>query len=186
MRLHRYAMVLAALVTTLVVAGCDSGDGIDTQTPTRSSTTSPGPTSSTPTETVSPEEQAVLAAYAAFYVALDEAQADPQQSQVYLEPVATGAQLETTNGGIKAGILDGIESFGTPVLTPTVASIEVETAEVHDCQDTSEVGTRKIDTGEVLGVGQAEDSARTTLTKVDSVWKVAATDYIDPPGEYCE
>ena len=146
-----------------------------------------GPVTATPTEspTAAPEEQAVFDAYNAFYDAMVKAEADPQQSQVYLEPVATGAQFETTNGAIKARLLDGIEAYGAARLSPKVDSIEGDTAVVHDCQDTSGVGTRKIATGEELTIGREAVSAKTTLKFVDGVWKVAATEFVQPRGAYC-
>ena len=131
------------------------------------------------------EEQAVLDAYLAFYAGVDQAQADPVRSQDYLEPVATGAQFETTNGAIKADIIVGVESFGSPVLNPVVASIEATTAVVRDCQDTSGVGTRNTGTTEPLTIGRNPDSAETTLELVEGRWKVAATSFPEPPEVFC-
>lgn len=142
----------------------------------------PEPSTTAP---VSDEEAEVLAAYRAFYAAVDEAQADPPRSQDYLAPVATGAQFEITNGGIKAGFIEGEEDLGSPVLRPVVESIEGDTAVVHDCQDTSSVETRVRDTGEVLTIGMNPSSATTVLTRVDGAWKVSATDFPPDPAAYC-
>ena len=108
------------------------------------------------------------------------------QSQVHLEPVATGAQFEQTNGAIKANFLAGEETVGSPVLNPEVDSIEGDTAVVHDCQDTSGVRTQKIDWGRGCSrIGRNPSSVETTLQKVDGTWKVSATEYKEPAGVYC-
>ncbi len=178
----------AALVA---VSGCSesTAEGLDLPTPTTpTASNSPTPTATltqAPTPTVPAEEQAVLAAYQAFYAAIVQAEADPVQSQVYLEPVATGLQFETTNGAVKARLLDGEERFGTPVLNPVVQSIEGETAKVQDCQDTSGVGRRKIGSVEPISVGRNPSSAETTLELVEGIWKVAATEFVEPPEAFC-
>lgn len=179
----------------VLLAGCSDDDtgALDLQTPM--TVTSPAesrpsvgtPTSAAPevSDTVATEEQAVLDAYRAFYTALDEAQADPQNSQNYLEPVATGAQFAQANGAIKANFLAGEESVGTPQLRPQVHSIEADTAIVRDCQDTTEVVRRDIDTKEPLVVGQDPDSIEATLTRVSGTWKVASTTFPEDPGAFC-
>lgn len=179
----------------VLLAGCSDDDtgALDLQTPMTvtppaESRPSVGTTTSAAPEvsdTVATEEQAVLDAYRAFYTALDEAQADPQNSQNYLEPVATGAQFEQANGAIKANFLAGEESVGTPQLRPQVHSIEADTAIVRDCQDTTEVVRRDIDTKEPLVVGQDPDSIEATLTRVSGTWKVASTTFPEDPGAFC-
>lgn len=183
-RLTGAALLVSA---SIALAGCNdsaNGDGLDLET-----TTSPSPstTSTSPTETAtaSAGEQAVLDAYEAFYAALAQAYGDPQKSQDYLEPVATGAQFEQTNGAIKANFLAGEETVGSPVLNPVVESIDGTTAVVHDCQDTSGVQTQKIEGGQVLEVGRNPSSVQTTLQNVEGTWKVAATEYMEPAGMYC-
>lgn len=188
LRARTAAVVLAVVV---VLAGCgDDGDGdLDLDTPTTSSSpqSSPSGSGDTPTEsaTVSVEEQAVLDAYYAFYDGVTQARADPVNSQEYLEPVATGAQFEATNGGIKATYLAGEEEVGEPILAPRVASIEGETAVVQDCQDTTDVVARRIGTTDPISVGRNPDSAETTLRMEDGVWKVAATAFQDDPAVFC-
>lgn len=127
----------------------------------------------------------MLAAYRAFYAAVDEAQADPPNSQDYLAPVATGVQFETTNGAIQAAFVAGEEDVGSPVLRPVVDSIDGDTAVVHDCQDTSAVQSRDRATGEVLTIGSNPDSATTILTRIDGVWLVSATDFPADDAAYC-
>lgn len=172
---------------SIALAGCSdsaNSDGLNLET-----TTPPSPSVSTssPPEsiTVSAEEQAVLDAYEAFYAALAQAYADPPKAQDYLEPAATGAQFEQTNGAIKANFLAGEETVGSPVLNPVVESIEGTTAVVHDCQDTSGVQTQKIEGGQVIEVGRNPSSVQTTLQDVEGTWKVAATEYMEPAGVYC-
>ena len=191
------AVLLAGLAVYALTNDGPDAEGLDLQTPTSSSTASStpdnSPTDSSPTDTasapatqtVTAEEQAVLDAYLAFYAALDQAQADPVRSQDYLAPVATGDQFEVTNGGIKAELLDGKESFGSPVLRPVVASIDGSNAVVHDCQDTSGVGSRMVGATEALTIGRNPSSAETTLQMVEGTWKVAATDFKEPPEVYC-
>lgn len=182
------ALLAGAVVAgALLFGGCsDEPDGPTLQDPSSDSPTSSA-SSAPPTEapTVSAEEQAVLDAYRGFYAALDQAQADPARSQEYLEPVATGAQFETTNAAVKANLIAGVESFGSPVLNPVVASIEGTTAVVQDCQDTSGVGTRRIGTTEPLTIGRNPDSAETTLQLVDGAWRVAATSFPEQPEVFC-
>lgn len=180
------AVLLAGVV---VLAGCtdDSDPGLDLQTPTTSATSQSPTSGDTPTQTptVTAEEQAVLDAYQAFYAGLTQAYADPVHSQDYLAPVATGAQFEFSNGGIKANLLAGEETVGEAVLEPEVASIEGETAVVHDCQDTTAVIRRKIGTTDPLVIGRDPDSAETTLQMVDGVWKVADSVYQTDPAVFC-
>ncbi len=195
MRKGTFALLMAAVIG--LTACTDDGDeGLDLGTPTATSSTTPAATTSstTPaattstasdTPSVTTEEQAVLDAYRGFYKALDEAQADPQRSQDYLNPVATGTQFETTNGGIKAEFLDGKEAYGTPVLKPEVHSVDGDQAVVRDCQDTSAVGTRNAETGEELTVGRNPSSVETLLQRVDGVWKVAQSNYVAQPEAYC-
>lgn len=185
------ALVAGAVV---LLAGC-GGDGDVPETPpalsTSSASASPAASPSTSSEpttgTPSPsgEEAEVLAAYRAFYAALDAAQADPEHSQQHLEPVAAGAQLEQASGAIKANFLAGEESIGAPILRPEVHSIEGDTAVVRDCQDTTDVVRRNIDTQEPLIIGQDPDSIETRLTRVDGVWKVADTAFPAAPGAFC-
>ena len=180
------AAVLVAVCAALGACSNTEGDGLDLTTPeTGASSVSTPSTSPTETATVAADEQAVLDAYRAFYDALSQAYANPAESQVYLAPVATGAQFNQTNGAIKANFLAGEQTVGSPVLNPVVESIDGATAVVHDCQDTSSVQTQKIDSGEVLEVGRNPSSVETTLQKVDDAWKVATTEYKEPPGVYC-
>lgn len=194
--MRRTANTLLFIAVVVLLAGCSDNDtgALDLQTPMTvtppaESTPPPAPTSDSPalevSDTVPAEEQAVFDAYRAFYIALDEAQADPQNSQDYLEPVATGAQFEQANGAIKANFLAGEESVGTPRLRPQVHSIEADTAVVRDCQDTTEVVRRDIDTKEPLVVGQDPDSIEATLTRVSGAWKVASTSFPEDPGAFC-
>ncbi|MGJ7441716.1 hypothetical protein [Aquipuribacter sp. MA13-6] len=193
---------IVLLLGVMVLAGCaedgGSDEGLNLSTPpTLSPATASPPASAAPTdavpsvepsppaETATPEEAAVLDAYRAFYVALDQAQADPQSSQTHLDPVATGAQLEQANGAIKANLLAGEESVGTPVLRPVVYLLETDRAVVRDCQDTTAVVRRDIESKEPLIVGQDPDSLEATLVQVDGVWKVAATNFPDDPGAFC-
>lgn len=193
---------IVLLIGVVVLVGCaddgGSDEGLNLSTPpsaapaTASATESADPTGDVPSveptppaETATPEEEAVLDAYRAFYAALDEAQADPQNSQVHLEPVATGAQFEQANGSIKANLLAGEESVGSPVLRPTVHLLQTDQAVVRDCQDTTAVVRRDIDSQEPLIVGQNPDSIEATLVQVDGVWKVAATTFPDDPGAFC-
>lgn len=131
-------------------------------------------------------EAAVLDAYRAFYAAVDAANADPQQSQDYLAPVATGAQFEQTDGAIKADFLAGEVVVGSPIMDPQVASVSGGEAVVHDCQDTRGVILQDAETQEPLVIGQFPDSVETTLTLVEGVWKVSGTEYADDPGVFCE
>lgn len=186
------------LLGVLVLSGCaengDANEGLGLSTPS-SATPSVVVELPDPPETVGAEpsasegvpvgETAVLEAYRAFYAALDQAQADPQNSQVYLEPVATGAQFEQANGAIKANFLAGEESVGTPVLRPTVHRLDADHAVVQDCQDTTAVVRRDIESREPLIIGQDPDSLEATLVQEDGVWKVAATSFPDDPGAFC-
>lgn len=192
MRSTAGALLLGA---SLVLVGCTADPEVVATPPSPSSTPSPPPASpdvsTTPlTEPSAPasataDEVAVLAAYRAFYAAVDQAQADPPNSQTYLEPVATGDQFEITNGGIKAGFLAGEEDLGSPVLNPVVHSIDGDTAVVHDCQDTAGVQSRDKATGEVLTIGSNPDSATTTLTRVAGAWLVSATEFPDDDAAHC-
>lgn len=186
------------LVGVVVLSGCaengGSTEGLNLSTPPSATPLVAGPPDpsaalstepSAPVEPVPAGETAVLDAYRAFYAALDQAQADPQNSQVYLERVATGAQYEQANGAIKANLLAGEESVGTPVLSPTVHLLETDQAVVRDCQDTTAVVRRDIDSQEPLIVGQDPDSIEATLVQVDGVWKVSATTFPEDPGAFC-
>lgn len=188
------ATAAVALSFAVVLAGCTThrGEGLDLQDPTATPSIAdpgPAPSSAAPSASnaeVSADEQAVLDAYRAFWAALAQANADPPRSQDYLAPVATGAQFEQANGAIKADFLAGEVAEGSPVLrNPTVASIDGDTAVVHDCQDTTGVVGKNIETGEILTVGMAEDSIEQTLQKVDGTWKVVATAYPEPAGVFC-
>lgn len=193
---------IVLLLGVMVLAGCaedgGSDEGLDLSTPptaaptTASATASADPTGDVPSveptapaETATPEEAAVLDAYRAFYAAVSEANADPQQSQDYLAPVATGAQFEQTNGSIKAGFLVGEVVVGAPIMDPRVASVTDGTAVVHDCQDTRGVIRQDAETQEPLVIGRFPDSVETTLTLVDGVWKVSGSEYAEDPGVYC-
>ncbi len=185
------------LVGVVALAGCaengGSTEGLNLSTPPSATPLVAGPPDPSATPSTEPSapaevpagETAVLDAYRAFYSALDQAQADPQNSQVYLEPVATGAQYEQANGAIKANLLAEEESVGTPVLRPTVHLLETDQAVVRDCQDTTAVVRRDIDSQEPLIVGQDPDSIEATLVQVDGVWKVAATTFPEDPGAFC-
>ena len=175
-------LVGAGLGLALVACGGDSGVGLADPVAPETSTTSSAPPSPSATP---PVEQEVLATYEAFYEALGRARANPREAEEILAPVATGLQLETSVSGIKGSALAGQEIFGAPVIDPQVVSVENGTAVVHDCQDTSSVGSRDIATGEILTLGRAGDSAESTLQLVDGTWKVATTEFVEPADAYC-
>lgn len=199
--MRRSAFVL--LLGVLVLGGCaeddGAGEGLNLATPSSAApTTAPVAESVSPTgdapsveptpseEAVTPDEAAVLDAYRAFYQAVEAANGDPQQSQDYLAPVATGVQFEQTNGSIKAGFLAGEVVVGSPVMNPEVASISDGEAVVHDCQDTRGVILQDAETQEALVIGRFPDSVETSLTLVDGAWKVSGTAYAEDPGEFCQ
>lgn len=169
-----------AAVAVLAVGACSTpAQQTDLQSPTSATSTATSPT-------VSADEQAVLDAYDAFYVALDAARKDPTKAREILTPVAAGEQLEQTTAKLVEADANGIEEYGSPVLrSPVVASLQDDTAVIRDCQDTSQVGSRQRATGEQLSKGLEQDSARTTLHRTNGVWKVVSTESPEPAGVYC-
>lgn len=180
-----WAAVLSSAAVLALVA-CGDDDGIDLADPAAPESAATSAAPSTPAATTTPEEQAVLAAYEAFYQALAQARANPAEADTILAPVATGLQYERLVSGIKGSALAGEEIFGEPVINPQVVSVEESRAVVHDCQDTSAVGRRVIETGEVLTVGRNPDSAKSTLEFVDGTWKVATTEFVEPTDAFCQ
>ncbi len=178
-----------AIAVTLVLcaglAGCTRDDDPTPSTTTSISTTATA-APSTPSTSSPSVDELVLAAYRAFYAALTQARKDPTRAREILAPVATGEQYKQTTEKLISLNDAGIEEYGeTKLNEPVVAKLDETSAEVHDCQDTSQVGNRKRVTGEVLQHGASKDSATTTLVWVDGSWKVSSTTSPDDWEAYC-
>lgn len=181
----RVGWIAVAGMLALPVAGCGfgpqpGGSGLTTTWPSSAASTT-----TTQAPTTSPEEAAILKQYRAFYeLGLPAAYQDPTNARSHLAPYATGDQLKTTSEGIYAQHVAGYEARGGPTLKPRVATLNGETAEVHDCQDSSNAGIWKGD--QQLRKGQANAAVQTTMRLIDGAWKLAATAYPEGhPAGYC-
>jgi len=82
--------------------------------------------------------------------------------------------------GIFAAEGFGEVGYGAPVVKPSVAKIDGDTATIDDCQDTSHTGRKKLSNGKATTVGLSRDHATTTMTRgSDGRWRVEAVDYPD-------
>ncbi len=196
-------LVAAAVwgVLALSIVGCTQADkdglNLGNGTPATegaSETTAPTQTATrtqTPTEHANREAAMALKQYRAFYDAVDRAGADPQVAkdprrvEAILRPVTTGRQLRTTVNRTVAGALVGEVPYGRVRLRPKVVKLTKTTAVIHDCRDTSERGVKK--KGHVVAHGLKQDSAETTMKReTDGVWRVVASDAVEPPTKFCQ
>lgn len=171
-----------ALALALALAGCGSAgdDGQpagETTTTAAEATTTTAPPETTTTAAPTPEEQ-VLAAYHAYWAAVDEAFGPPQ-----VRPDLPALRQHAT-GEVLAGIVEAAESLkaeggifripenGQYVHRAEIVSIDGETATVRDCNidDTVEENAT---TGEVLDDAVSTRLYIGMLVREDGQWKVA-------------
>ncbi|MGQ0631499.1 MAG: hypothetical protein ACT4P1_10680 [Sporichthyaceae bacterium] len=171
--------MVALALSLAATAGCSSDGDVDTEPPAAvDAPTTPGPTSSAPSE-----EQTILAAYREFFARQTEISLAPKEERrLLLEPFTVDPALERVLRGMFAAEEFGEVGYGAPELDPTVASIDGDEATIADCQDTSETGRKKRTSGKITTKGFDEDSVRTTMRRgPDGSWRVSSVDYVDDP-----
>ena len=185
----RWGSPVAAVLILAVIAGCsDSGretgrdtDG-STTTVKRTSTTVDAPTtdtsSTTAPTTLPPEDQAVVAAYLAFWDRYVQIGSTPPP----FDPAATRAQLaEFTSGDETTQLFDffknnattGVVVRGDTRHSPTVESNDGTVAVVRDCMDDRTGAFRIADDSRIDTNDPARRTYVATLRLDGSTWKVA-------------
>jgi len=135
---RRLRRVLAAVLLVGLSAGCNTADGVNTETPTPGTTTT---AVSSPTPTT--DEQRVLAQYAAFWKILTPTSEAPEsQRREMLARYATDPELTRALGGMRGADRLGEVLYGEVVPRPTVTKIEGDSASIRDCQNASNAGRR--------------------------------------------
>lgn len=184
----------ALVVVALLGASCggdDAGEAVGTdigtdQTSTtvpETTTTTAPPATTTTTAAPTPEEE-VLAAYAAYWNAVDEAFAPPQvrPESPALRQYATGQLLpeilKSAEDAVAENVVARIPEGALYSHRAEVVSIDEDTATVRDCNINDEVI-------EVAGTGETVDDGVSTrlyigmLVREGGQWKVAVLDRVE-------
>ncbi len=176
------------VIIVLLGAACDSGDdgaAVGAGADADRTTTAPETTTTTLAETTTtaaptPEEE-VLAAYAGYWDAVDEAFAPPEAN-----PQLPSLQRYAT-GEVLPGIVNSLENAKADKLVARipdgaqyshraeVVSIEEATATVRDCNINDTV-IEVADTGEVVDDAVSTKLYIAMLVREDGQWKVAVLD----------
>lgn len=181
-----------ALFAGLLLAGCGGqANGLDLQTPAPQVSRSAAPVAerATPTPTTAPpttppattvppaqtEEQKVLAAYTAYYDALQPISAmsaadrPAALAKLTVDPLYSTALKELAARDAADKIV-----YGKLVVHPRVALLRNDNAALEDCQDASKFGLMNRTTGEKLTVGVAEFKQLTEVKRgQDGVWRLS-------------
>jgi hypothetical protein len=133
--------VIGPLIALLVLSGGCSGHDHKVALP---STRPPsGPVAGSPSGSASPQtvEGAVVAAYTAFFPAVNQAlEAPPEQARGILQTYTTGDYLEFEVRQVMDHQARHLEPWGKTVVHVTKVDLTDATAKVHDCQDASNAG----------------------------------------------
>ncbi|MBW3643161.1 MAG: hypothetical protein KY447_09630 [Actinobacteria bacterium] len=178
---RRFRLSTTAVAVALALAACGGDDDQSaadlTTSTTAEETTTTAPPETTTTAAPTPEEQ-VLAAYQAYWAAVDEAFGPPQVRPDFpaLRQYATGEVL----AGIvrRAEEVKGRDSVarlrenGQYVHRAEVLSVDGDTATVRDCNIT-DVVVENATTGEVIDDGVSTRLYISMLVLEDGHWKVA-------------
>ncbi len=171
-------LATAAVGLALALGAC--GGGEEAVDPTTEQTTTAPPETTTTTVAPTPEEE-VLAAYQAYWAAVDEAFGPPQvrPDLPALRQYATGEVL----AGIvrRAEEVKGRDSVarlrenGQYVHRAEVLSVDSDTATVRDC-NINDVVVENATTGEVIDDGVSTRLYISMLVRETGQWKVATLD----------
>lgn len=134
-RRRRAAGVAVVLATGTLIVGCGGHDekvAFPSSTPPSASASS----SAAPTP-----KEAVVAAYSAFFPAVNNAlQAPPERARELLQAYATGNYLDFEIRQVIDHQARHLEPWGKVVVHITKVDLTGDTAKVHDCQDASNAG----------------------------------------------
>lgn len=173
---RRSRRVLPAAISAAVLAlvGCSSDNGVQTEDPAAT-------VAMTPTRSAASEQEAILAAYRAFFDAQTGiSEAPAAERRAMLEPLATDPALSRVLRGMLAADDAGEVGYGKEVIDPRVTRVDGDEAEIADCQDTSTAGRKNRSTGKVITRGTPEADVEATMQRgADGTWRVATVDYKD-------
>ena len=166
--------------TALLMAGCSSSGGVDTE-PVELASGTPSPVVSAG---AADETGVILAAYREFFARQAEISMAPkEQRKALLEPFTTDPALQRVLGGMFAAEELGEVGYGSPVVNPEVERIEGDSATVHDCQDGRNAGRKNRDSGKITTRGIRDAKVIATLKRGDDGrWRMAT---IESPDEPC-
>lgn len=173
-RRSRWALPAVISAAVLGLTGCTSDNGVQTEEPAATVTTSPAPSAAS-------EHEDIVAAYREFFAAqtrISEAPAAERRSM--LEPLATDPALSRVLRGMLAADDADEVGYGKEVINPRVTRVDGDQAEITDCQDTSGAGRKNRSTGKVITRGTPEADVEATMQRgVDGNWRVATVEYKD-------
>lgn len=182
---------LTAFLTFLTLSGCSTDSGVEAQGPgtaAPSSSSTPSPPGSTDAPATpsspaaaseSPDAQAILSQYRAFFGALTPASKVAEGARYeQMKTLAVDPALRRVMGGMAASDAAGEVGYGETVVHPKLTSVQGDTAVLTDCQDGSQSGRMKASTGEKTTVGTDHDFANVTMKRgADGAWRVATVEY---------
>lgn len=92
--------------------------------------------------------------------------------------LAVDPEYTTLLSAMKATRDGGEVGYGNDVVRPQLQSVAADQATLVDCQDTSQAGRRKIDSGAKVTRGRKNDLAQVTMKRgPDGIWRVATVAY---------
>ena len=174
------AAVVLTLAGLVLPAGCSRSGDEPTVASSTTTALAPAVNSTTPSEAAittttagaAEENQAVLAAYRAFWDAYIAASNPMNPEHPALAERAAGEELDTVRRTLLARKSAGEVFQGTMNLSPTIITVTGDRATVRDCHDDNLVVVDAA-TG---AVKEPDDPVRklvtVTLTRVEGVWKV--------------
>lgn len=192
-RNHRCRLGIALVVVAMLGVSCDGDDsdeavgtdiGAEQPTTTVAETTTTAPPETTTTTAAPTPEEEVLAAYAAYWNAVDEAFAPPQvrPDSPALRQYATGQLLpeilKSAEDAKADNVVARIPEGALYSHRAEVVSIDEETATVRDCNINDEV-IEVAGTGEIIDDGVSTSLYIGMLVREDGQWKVAVLDQVE-------
>lgn len=184
-RCSRLATTAAAVALALAACGGDDGQSAAdlTTSTTAEETTSTAPPETTTTAAPTPEEE-VLAAYQAYWAAVDEAFGPPQARPDLpgLRQYATGEALQGTIRNAEKALREDYvfqaPENGQYTRRAQVVAMDGQTATVRDCTIDDTVQSRA-STGEVMDDAVSTRLFISMLVREEGQWKVATVNRED-------
>ncbi|MCI0686030.1 MAG: hypothetical protein L0Y54_02155 [Sporichthyaceae bacterium] len=167
----------------LASAGCGYGRGDLEPGPLPANPAPAAQVGTSPAAAVTPEA-AVLAQYRALLGSLAPLSRAPVlERPALVDKLAVPPARSSIMAALAQADLAGEVFYGTPASRQPQVVVSGSTATVRDCQDTSQNGRKRLDSGRITAHGVAHDPAVLTFELgTDGVWRVATVSY---PGGSC-
>ncbi|MFE5923607.1 hypothetical protein [Streptomyces sp. NPDC056468] len=178
------------LCTALALAACSSSDGKSDKASDDSPSVSRSPTSSAPADPNESAKQEAIAAYEAYWRALEKLYADPTGKSVRLDQYASSAALKNAEADVmrthdRGRIVTGSVTVAAQNVTKVDASGRIPYATVSSCLDISKWQKVDAKTKEPVSLPDTRLTKYVILSTVEKYpegWRVTSD---EPQGKSC-